>query len=193
MSVAARLRRPRALRALGLAAQGSQARGPGPASGRLYVLSARRCPIEAGYEESVAELAYEVWFGARHEVTAFEDARPALGRLRGCYALATLSNGNADLERIGLADLFAVSLNARAIGAAKPQPRTFASVAEALGCGPGQILYVGDDPRVDVVGAREAGLRTAWMNRPGREWPADLPPADLEVRACAELAVRAAC
>lgn len=157
---------------------------------RLAVM--QRCAVEAGYEARVAELAYEVWFGARNEVTAFEDVRPALARLRGRFSLATLSNGNADLARIGLADLFRVSLNARSVGAAKPHPQAFASVAEALGCAPEEILYVGDDPRVDVHGAREAGLRTAWMNRTSREWPAELPPADLEVRHCGEIVERLA-
>lgn len=150
----------------------------------------RRCALDAGYEASIAERAFEVWFGHRNDIAPFEDVRPALGQLRGSFTLATLTNGNADLGRIGLADLFEISLDARAIGAAKPDPRAFASVAEALGLEPREIVYVGDDPQVDVTGARAAGLRTAWMNRAAREWPAALPPADLEVRDCEELVAR---
>lgn len=150
----------------------------------------RRCALDAGYEADVAERAFEVWFGARNDIAPFEDVRPALGRLRGSFTLATLTNGNADLGRIGLAGFFDLSLDARLIGAAKPDPRAFASVAAALGLEPREIVYVGDDPRVDVAGARAAGLRTAWMNRTAREWPAALPPADLEVCDCVELIAR---
>jgi FMN phosphatase YigB (HAD superfamily) len=49
------------------------------------------------------------------------------------------------------------------------------------------VLYVGDDPTCDVVGARAAGLRTAWMNRRSTAWPDGLSAADLVVRDCAEL------
>jgi len=41
-----------------------------------------------------------------------------------------------------------------------------------------------------VLAARAAGLKTAWMNRSGAPWPAQLPPPDLTVRDCLELAQR---
>ena len=43
------------------------------------------------------------------------------------------------------------------------------------------MLYVGDDPQADVLGARAAGLRTAWVNRHGADWPGLGPRADLEI------------
>lgn len=153
---------------------------------RLTIM--QRCALEVGYDEEVAQLAFEVWFGARNEVDPYPDVVPALRRLGDRFALATLSNGNADLRRIGLAPLFTVSLNAREIGAAKPHPAVFERIAAELALERDEVLYVGDDPLVDVAGARAAGLRTAWMNRAAREWPMDVEPADLEVRHCEELA-----
>lgn len=150
---------------------------------------ARAC----GYEEAIAEQAYEVFFRARNELDLFADVRPALERLRPRYALATLSNGNADLELIGLADLFEVSLNARQIGAAKPDRRCFECLARALRAPPEAILYVGDDPWLDVAAARAAGLRTAWVNRRGIAWPGELEKPDLTVVDCAELAESLGC
>ena len=42
---------------------------------------------------------------------------------------------------------------------------------------------------MDVVGAREAGLRTAWINRAGEPWPLELGPApELDLRDMTELA-----
>jgi FMN hydrolase / 5-amino-6-(5-phospho-D-ribitylamino)uracil phosphatase len=145
---------------------------------------ARAC----GYEEEIAVRAFEIFFAARNELEPFADVRPALERLQLRYTLATLSNGNADLARIGLAGLFALSLNARQIGAAKPHPRCFERLARELGLPAGAILYVGDDPRLDVEAARASGLRTAWVNRRAFEWPSELAPADLTVPDCAQLA-----
>jgi FMN hydrolase / 5-amino-6-(5-phospho-D-ribitylamino)uracil phosphatase len=143
---------------------------------------------ECGYDERVAAEAFEVFLAARNVVEIFPDVAPALARLRLRYALASLSNGNADLARIGLGHIFTVSLNARQIGAAKPHPRCFDRLAQELALDPGAIAYVGDDPQLDVAAARAAGLRTVWMNRRARAWPQELTPADLTVRDCAELA-----
>lgn len=145
---------------------------------------------ECGYEEEVAERAFEVFFAARNELQPYADVQPALQRLALRYALASLSNGNADLELIGLASLFNVSLNARQIGAAKPHPRCFEQLARDLYLEPRNILYVGDDPALDVEAARAAGMRTAWMNRSQEPWPAGLERADLVVFDCRELADR---
>jgi putative hydrolase of the HAD superfamily len=143
---------------------------------------------EHGYEEPIAERAFEVFLAARCEVAVFADVAPGLERLKRRYALASLSNGNADLARIGLDHLFSLSLNARQIGAAKPARRCFERLAQELALEPAQVLYVGDDPRLDVHAARTAGLKTVWMNRRRHPWPAELTPADLSVRDLAELA-----
>ncbi len=141
---------------------------------------ARAC----GYEEAVAERAFQVFFAARNELQPYADVQPALERLRTRYTLASLSNGNADLELIGLARLFSVSLNARQVGAAKPHPRCFEQLARDLRLHPRNILYVGDGPLLDVEAARACGLRTAWMNRSDTPWPPGLQRADLDVAAC---------
>ena len=106
---------------------------------------------------------------------------PGLTRLARRFPLASLSNGNADLARIGLDHLFEVSLNARQIGVAKPHRRCFERLAAELALAPGAILYVGDDALLDVLAARSAGCASAWMNRGAQPWPAALAPADLDV------------
>ncbi|MBV8783383.1 MAG: HAD family hydrolase [Gammaproteobacteria bacterium] len=143
---------------------------------------------EHGYASAVAREAFEVFLAARCEVELYPDVAPALTRLRARYPLASLSNGNADLARIGLRDTFAVCLHARDIGAAKPAPSCFAHLAAALALAPHEILYVGDDPELDVAAARAAGLPSAWVNRGAAPWPAHLAPPDLTVRDCLQLA-----
>ncbi len=143
---------------------------------------------EHGYDEGIAVQAFAVFLAARNEVDVFPDVVPGLRRLRRRFPLGSLSNGNADLERIGLDHVFTVSLNARQIGAAKPERRCFERLAEELALGAAEIAYVGDDPRLDVAAARAAGLVTVWMNRRGATWPPELAAADLTVCDCVQLA-----
>lgn len=132
----------------------------------------------AGLAESLADEALEVFFAARNRVEFYDDVRPSLTRLRSRYRLFALSNGNADLERCGLADLFAGHVTASAAGAAKPDARIYAALLEMAGVEAHQVLHVGDDPLADVVGAMRAGMQAAWLNRDAREWPKGLaaPP-----------------
>jgi 2-haloalkanoic acid dehalogenase type II len=152
---------------------------------RLSALTAHA--REHGYDERMAAAAFEIFLSARNQVELFPDVLPALRTLGQRYRLASFSNGNADLGRIGLGHLFVVSLNARQVGAAKPESRCFQVLAARLALPPQQILHVGDDPQLDIEGARAAGLRTAWMSRRPSAWPQQLAPPDLVVRDCAEL------
>ena len=141
----------------------------------------------------LAQAAFEVFFAARCEVEHYDDSLDALDRLAARVPLAALSNGNADLHRIGLMHVFRFQLGAREHGAAKPAASIFHAACGQLGCAPGDVLHVGDDIEMDVVGAHRAGLRTCWINRidgngPGREWAhAEVRP-DLEFPTLAALA-----
>ncbi len=83
----------------------------------------------AGHAESLADTALEVFFSARNRVEFYDDVRPALSRLRACYRLFAISNGNADLQRCGIGDLFAGHVTAIAAGAAKPDCANFRRAA----------------------------------------------------------------
>jgi putative hydrolase of the HAD superfamily len=63
---------------------------------------------------------------------------------------------------------------------AKPDPRAFQAVADSAGIPVGRWLYVGDDPHADVMGARSAGMATAWVHRHEKQWPESLDRADHE-------------
>ena len=154
----------------------------------LRMTALARHARECGYDEEVARRAFEVFFAARNELDLFADVRPSLERLRPRYLLATFSNGNADLARIGLSEFFVLSLNARQIGVGKPHPLCFERLAEELRVEREEIVYVGDDPWLDVEAARAAGLRSAWVNRFDQQWPDTLAPADIVVTNCTQLA-----
>lgn len=130
--------------------------------------------------ERLVEDGIATFYAARNQVSLYSDAVPSLHRLGARFRLASLSNGNADLERIGLARHFEQRLSARDLGLMKPDPRVFARLCAALELAPTQVAHVGDDPDLDVRGAQRAGLFAVWLNRDGRTWPHATPP-DLEV------------
>jgi HAD superfamily hydrolase (TIGR01509 family) len=98
-----------------------------------------------------------------------DGARLALERLRGKgLKLAVLSNtmrtpGTALrrlLERYGLLAAFAHATFSDEVGVRKPDAEIFALTLRALGVPPAAAVHVGDDAILDVLGARNAGLRT---------------------------------
>jgi putative hydrolase of the HAD superfamily len=141
----------------------------------------------AGYGVAYVDDAFAVFDEARNDVTLFPEARPALVALRERFVLVAVTNGNANLEKIGIRDLFDDVVSAAMAGAAKPERPIFDMAVEAGGAGAAQTLHVGDHPLYDVHGARSAGLHAVWVNRNGDQWPEDYPSPNAEVQHVGEL------
>ena len=107
----------------------------------------------SGDDPGLAEPAFEVFFAERNRVTLFDDALQSLAFLAGRFPLVALSNGNADIQRIGIAPYFKASLSAQQFGVGKPDPRIFQAAASAAGVQPHEVLHVGDDAALDVLAA----------------------------------------
>ncbi len=148
--------------------------------------SIRLALYRAGDDPRLAEHAFDVFFAERQKVELFPDALPALEFLSERFPLVSLSNGNADLEKVGLAPHFAAAISAREFGVGKPDARIFHAAAGAVGLQPHEVLHVGDDVLMDVLGARNAGMQAVWVNRVLAPWPHPEKP-DLEVAGLAEL------
>lgn len=131
---------------------------------------------EAGYPVAMVEEAFEHFYRERNRVDLFDDVVPSLERLRREYRLLALTNGNADLHRIGIGHYFELILTARSVGHAKPDARIFAALLTGAALTPTEVLYVGDEPLSDVEGPRNAGIDAVWINRFEREWPKELAP-----------------
>ena len=132
---------------------------------------------EARAPEDLAEPAYGVFLEARHHVTWFADVAQGLATLAQHFPLVALTNGNADLHKTGVGPYFVAGLTAKEAGMAKPDPRIFEMAASLAGVPADSVLHVGDDPALDVVGARAAGMQAVWVNRHGHTWShaADTP------------------
>lgn len=152
-------------------------------------LSLRHALVPYGYGETQVEAAFAEYHAARNEVECYADALPALERLAARYPLVSLSNGNADLRRIGLDHFFRFSISARDCGVGKPSPAIFHAACAGLNLPVQAVLHVGDDVELDVAGAHAAGMRSAWVNRNGAPWTGAAPP-HISVRTLHELADR---
>jgi 2-haloalkanoic acid dehalogenase type II len=124
----------------------------------------------AGEDPALAEPAFETFFAERHRVELFEDALPALQFLSRRFPVVALSNGNADVHRVGLGEHFHAALSAQGFGVGKPDVRIFHAGAEAAGVAPGEVLHIGDDAHLDGLGAIQAGMQFAWIRREGQAW-----------------------
>lgn len=135
---------------------------------------------EGAYPAVYVDHAIAEFLEHRNNVELFPDALPFLTRAREAYPLVSISNGNADLHRIGLADLFVTHVSAREVGAAKPDEKVFRTACARLGLNPAQVLHIGDHPVQDILGAARIGMKTVWVNRTGIQWEEEAA-ADYEV------------
>ena len=131
--------------------------------------------------------AFAVFDAARNSVDFFPDALPALRQLSADFILVAVTNGNANLEMIGIGHLFSDVVTAVSAGSPKPERAIFDAAIRCTGVPAEQILHVGDHPELDVDGARNAGMRTAWINRNGDQWPQHVSPPDVEIATIDEL------
>lgn len=124
----------------------------------------------AGDDTDLADPAFDVFFAERMRVELFDDALETLDWMAQRWPLYAVSNGNADVNQVGLGAYFTGSVSARDAGVGKPDPKIFLAAAQALQVAPQQILHVGDDAALDVLGALDVGMQAVWVNRAEHLW-----------------------
>ncbi|MGE4330700.1 HAD family hydrolase [Diaphorobacter sp.] len=138
--------------------------------------SIRLALTQAGDDPALAEPAFDFFFAERQRVHLFDDALETLEFLSTRYPVVAVSNGNADVHRVGIGRYFKASLSAPVLGIAKPDARIFHAAAQAAGALPAQVLHVGDDALLDARGALDAGMQAAWINTAQAPWLHGTPP-----------------
>lgn len=132
----------------------------------------------------------------RHQ-RLYPDALATLEAVGSRYPLGLVSNGprgqqRAKVERMGLEGYFETVVISGEVGIRKPDPAIFRLALEALAVSAMGSVYVGDDPRHDVIGACDCGLAAIWVNR--GDFSAEVlsrdgkpPPRHVEVRSLTEV------
>jgi len=130
---------------------------------------------ESGEAERLATEAFEVFLSERHRITLFDGALDLLETLHVRYRLGALTNGNADIARLGLSRYFSFAFSAGSVGASKPHPAMFRAALEHAAVAPWQMAHVGDHPVDDIQGAASLGIHTIWVNPKGVAYPVAAP------------------
>ena len=141
----------------------------------------RELADECGYDHEWVEEGFTVFHAARQKVNLYEDVLPSLGHLRERYKLVALTNGNAEIARVGLAEYFDMQISAADVEQGKPHPAMFIEAMERLQIEPEQTVHIGDHAIHDVYGARNAGILSIWVNRSRQVWQETEFNADFEV------------
>lgn len=88
-----------------------------------------------------------------------------------------ITNGSArqwrKIEALSLDKRTSCLFVSETFGLKKPDPTIFHAAAACLGVPPTDILFVGDNPIADIVGAHAAGMPAAWLHR-DHSWPGEV-------------------
>lgn len=125
----------------------------------------------------------------------FPDVRPTLTRLRDDgYKLGVLSNHSSSARAViqqHLGDLVAADdiMVSEELGVHKPNPAAFERTAARLGIAPAVCAYVGDNLKVDAIGAVAAGgfAKGFWLDRRHSKLDEALPTAVYRITTLAQL------
>lgn len=132
-------------------------------------------------EEQFIIDAFEFYIEERNKVNLYEDVLPTLETLKKSYRLGAVTNGNADIFRIGLGHLFDFSWSAADAGKQKPHPTVFNSLLAREKLQANELIHIGDDPITDIQGAQQSNIRAIWLNRQKNTWPDSLNPPFIEI------------
>lgn len=128
---------------------------------------------EQGYrvppEDRRISLAVDAYFSAFLDHSRLiPRTKEMLVKLQSSFPLGLLSNfthGPAArklISHLGLDAFFGVVIISGELGYRKPHPIPFMELIERLGVPSHEIVYVGDDPEPDIIGAMRAGLQPVW-------------------------------
>ncbi len=138
--------------------------------------------------ELAAELTTLHMAGVRKVTWSPAEWIAAVRTIKQSYRLGLLSNfddsetGHQIVQDTGVADLFDAIIISADVGLRKPHPEIFRQIATLMESQPAEILFVGDTPRYDVLGAHQAGMRTVWLNDRKDPLTPDIPKPDYIIK-----------
>ncbi|MDR2048588.1 MAG: HAD family hydrolase [Treponema sp.] len=119
-------------------------------------------------KKKIDRLIYRGWEKHFTRIKPFPHAAQALETLKASgFRLGLLSDfpPRRKLELLGLDGFFDAVFSTEELGVLKPSPAPFLKLASAMGLSPREILYVGNSPRYDIIGAKKAGMKAALLRR----------------------------
>ena len=130
------------------------------------------------------EDSFHYFYQQRSNFTIDKTICSLISELAEHLPVVAITNGNVDVNKIGLGQHLQASYQASLAQPMKPHPAMFDAASKFLNIPAANILHVGDNLKKDVAGAISAGYQTAWYayNRPmnlNKERTAVLPHVQL--------------
>lgn len=143
----------------------------------IYWYYCRECD-----EELLDKWQQQYWEKVSDSTKLFPETERVLEKLADDYNIALITNTNGQQETVKhrftlfpqIEQFFDVIVVAGQSGLpAKPAPDPFALCLKRMDAVAAEAIYVGDDWRIDICGARDAGLRPVWLKHHlvKRTWP----------------------
>lgn len=129
----------------------------------------------------------------RHIAEKYEFSADVLEELREKgYKVGLITNGSADLQykklqMLELTDLFDEIIVSGETPYEKPDERIFLMMAQRMGLRPDEMLYIGDHPRNDIEGSRNAGFVPVWVKTTGTWIFPEIEKPELQVETVEEI------
>ncbi|MCL5254984.1 MAG: HAD-IA family hydrolase [Gammaproteobacteria bacterium] len=127
--------------------------------------------VQSGVAKSAATAASEQamahFLSHRNDVDIAAEVHQLLAALAGRFPLLAISNGNADIQKLGLQDYFTQAWQPSPTLRGKPTTDMFEAARQDLGFAPAELLHIGDHPVSDVQGAARFGAQSVWLNESG--------------------------
>lgn len=108
---------------------------------------------------------------SRERFQLFPDSLPVLEEMKKAhYPLAVVSDAQKvfyreESEMLGLNRFFDFIVLSTQFGFKKPDPRLFTLACTLLGVPPAKAIYIGNDPEVDVKGAKQIDMKAILLDR----------------------------
>ncbi len=131
---------------------------------------------ENDFEASYIEAGFQVFWQERNNVIFYDGVLDMLESLTQKYSLGVITNGNADVNFIGIGHFFDFSISSEIAGVAKPHEDIFYQAVRLSDHPIENTIYIGDDPKCDVLGPQNIGMRALWYNPTLKPWPGGKTP-----------------
>ncbi|MEM7401453.1 MAG: HAD family hydrolase [Pseudomonadota bacterium] len=153
----------------------------------LRLGSLEELALQFAYPKSMAHEGLALFRRYRNKVVFYDDSLSTISALSKKFQIGAISNGNADIEAIGASHYFDFFITAEQAGAAKPDIEIFEYAQQKTSFSYDQLLYVGDHPSIDIVGANQSGWRSIWFNPNQNPWPELGTEPDAQIQKLSEL------
>jgi putative hydrolase of the HAD superfamily len=124
----------------------------------------------------IHELTLQYWRVYAANSPSFRDAEPTVRKLKQAgYKLGLVSDSDGTpgmkrkrIRQVPFHNLFqAIVVSGEDTPRVKPGHESFTLIAEKLGVQPRECVYIGDNPRTDIAGAKAVGMISIIVNRRG--------------------------